>query len=199
MMTAVRVPVFVPDVLIADAAVPLPALGQKVSYALEFVETAGEGGPDFTVAAEAYAMPDDDTYLLLEPAESGPAAGPARYPTVVHGPAWAAKWAAPAPHDGPASLLGELRATFASLAPADARIRGTIMRVAVVTESVDTSDPDALRWRADPRRRIREVDTSPVDFANGLVKPAFGSVPVHPNPWRHEVGVVVEIEADPPG
>lgn len=39
--------------------------------------------------------------------------------------------------------------------------------------------------------------SAPEPYATGLVKPAFGSTLVTPNPWRHETGLLVVLEVEP--
>lgn len=204
MIFDVLIPVFVPDCLIEDGSAAPPEVGSRARFWLVFQESAG--GPEewFASDLEATAVSNGEAYYQPDNPRPDCTTGRTVHPVLLHGERWTANWLADRPVEGPVRLRGELYADFRISVPARAHVNGLIRRVTLVTETVDTSDPDQDAWRPDPDLRVlRDVGVSPRWFEAGLANrplPPGGDAPegwyvtTTPNPWVHETGVLVDLE-----
>lgn len=197
-----RVLVVVPALWIEDGAT-LPAVDTTVDYPLTFVEVDETGDQlgddlvgDWPVRAEALSGGPQHGRPL-----GGPAYGPTYWPVLLHGAGWAAVWHAPRPALGQLQLRGRLVADL--VGRSDASVRGRVIRLWVMSETVVASDGD----RPGPLS-LHEVSVSPRWFdRDGHGRPregpppvpspgatfVFGTRPSPPTPWVREVGVLVEV------
>lgn len=184
------VQVFVPSLAIEDGATPPPAIGAIAEYPLTFSEPLSGG----VLGTQTFRV-------RVERAGAGaPGRGrnwdgtyrddPPRWPLVVHGDGWTARWRSRRPVLGHLQLEGLLDAEL--FTAGDEGVRGRITRVQLIRETIDRTDPDSRAWRVTPTlRELRDVDVSPGGFHRGLVTPPGASKSAPDVPYRVESGVLV--------
>lgn len=197
-----RIKVLVGTLPIEDGQTPPPVVGEIGTFPLIFAE-ARHDQPDATASTWR---------VRAEPGNDGKPRGPGRrwdgiphdrppyWPTTLHGDGWSANWPAPRPLTGRVELRGTLVGDMSI--SSQQWVRGRVIRAHVVTETIDTSDPDQTRWRPIPAlQSLREVEVSPRWFADGLVAPPDAPTtgwyaPVPGDPYVVEAGVLVELDLD---
>lgn len=194
--------ILVASLPIEDGQTPPPVVGEIGQFLLSFVEARGNE-PDATVSiirARAEPLGDGSPRGPGKRWDGTPRERPPVWPTVLHGDGWSATWSAPRPVIGQVRLRGTL--TCDLMVGVRTGVRGLITRARVVTETIDTTDPDHSKWRPIPsEQRLREVAVGPRWFDHGLVPPPHAPAsgwyaPVPADPYMREVGVLVDLDVD---
>ncbi|GAA1479877.1 hypothetical protein GCM10009624_03170 [Gordonia sinesedis] len=178
------VPVIVPAWIIGDGAVPFPADGEQISYAVAFTPVLSEEGSETIVSSTVVATPT---------------AGDGDKRTVLHFPSFDAVTRLDEPAEGTIEVRGELSVEYEMFVSTVRRLRGTVTRRRMMTELRRNDVRDR------PTLEFTDVRVPRVGFDTNM----FGSMTIDgnglrmapPTPpddgvWRRDAGLLLDIRLD---
>ncbi len=166
--------------LIADGQVPVPRIGEEVCYFLRFQEQPAVDGDElaqsFSVRAESLREGRPKQGRRMD----GTPRGLPTFATHLVGDGWAAGWVSPRRIEGMVEVHGTLHVSTGAYRGSEPVVRGRVVRLRRVIETLDVSDPDEQNWRPIPSRRVMtDVAALPerVSTQTGSTQPATGTAP----------------------